>query len=114
MIVTGGALRPSDGGLVGPFTNQTIRQFKFDYAIIGCSALGEEGELFDFDDQEVEASRIILQSARTSVLVADGSKFCAQRRSRLLMYRQLIISSPTLTLISVCGRCWKHQRQLCI
>ena len=75
VIVTGGALRPSDGGLVGPFTNQTIRQFKFDYAIIGCSALGEEGELFDFDDQEVEASRIILQSARTSVLVADGSKF---------------------------------------
>ena len=75
MIVTGGALRPSDGGLVGPFTNQTIRQFKFDYAIVGCSALGEEGELFDFDDQEVEASRIILQSARTSILVADSSKF---------------------------------------
>ena len=75
MIVTGGALRHSDGGLVGPFTNQTIRQFKFDYAIVGCSALGAEGELFDFDDQEVEASRTILQSARTSILVADGSKF---------------------------------------
>ena len=43
-----------------------------------------------------------------------GQNFCAQRRSRLLMYRQLIISSPTLTLISVCGTCWKHQRQLCI
>ena len=75
VIVTGGTLRSSDGGMVGPFTNQTIRQFKFDYAIVGCSALGSRGELFDFDDQEVEASRLILQSARTSVLVADCSKF---------------------------------------
>jgi len=75
VVVTGGTLRASDGGLVGPFTNQMIRQFKFDYAIVGCSALGFGGELFDFDAQEVEASRLILESARTSVLVADNSKF---------------------------------------
>jgi len=75
VVVTGGTLRSSDGGLVGPFTNQMIRQFKFDYAIVGCSALGSGGELFDFDAQEVEASRLILESARTSVLVADNSKF---------------------------------------
>lgn len=75
VILTGGSVRRSDGGLVGPFANQTIRQFNFDYAIVGCSALGSKGELFDFDSQEVEASRIILGCARTRILVADRSKY---------------------------------------
>ena len=43
IILAGGAIRRSDGGVVGPLTQQTIRQFKFDVAVIGCSGLDEEG-----------------------------------------------------------------------
>jgi DeoR family glycerol-3-phosphate regulon repressor len=53
VIVTGGSLRRSPGGLVGHLASSTIRQFKFDFAVIGCSALDLDGDLFDFDFQEV-------------------------------------------------------------
>lgn len=75
VVVTGGALRRSDGGLIGDLTTTTIRQFKFDLAVIGCSALDEEGDLLDFDMQEVGVTRTILQQSRRTFLVADHSKF---------------------------------------
>ncbi|QFU09538.1 Glycerol-3-phosphate regulon repressor [Rhodobacteraceae bacterium THAF1] len=75
VVVTGGALRRSDGGLVGDVATMTIRRFKFDIAVIGCSALDADGDLLDFDMQEVGVTRAIVQHARRVMLVADGSKF---------------------------------------
>ena len=75
VIVAGGTLRRSDGGLVGSLTTQTIRQFKFDLAVIGCSALEHDGDLLDFDIQEVCGSQTIIQQSRKTFLVADHSKF---------------------------------------
>ncbi|WP_333829029.1 DeoR/GlpR family DNA-binding transcription regulator [Pararhodobacter sp.] len=75
VIVTGGTLRRSDGGLIGNLTEAVIRQFKFDLAVIGCSALDAEGDILDYDIEEVGVSRTILGQARKAWLVADHSKF---------------------------------------
>lgn len=75
VIVTGGALRQSDGGLIGDITVAAIRQFKFDIGVIGCSAIDNDGDVLDFDIQEVGVSRAILERARHSMLIADHSKF---------------------------------------
>lgn len=75
IIVAGGSLRRSDGGLVGNLTMRTIEQFKFDYAVIGCSALDEDGDILDFDIQEVGVSQTIIRQARQTYLVSDHSKF---------------------------------------
>ena len=75
IIVSGGTLRRSDGGLVGDLATQMIEQFKVDIAIIGASALDEEGDLLDFDLQEVRVSKSIIRHARTVFLVTDHSKF---------------------------------------
>ncbi|NBN65178.1 DeoR family transcriptional regulator [Microvirga tunisiensis] len=75
VIVAGGALRRTDGGLVGNLTTRTIEQFKFDFAVIGCSALDEDGDLLDFDIQEVGVSQTIIRQARKTFLVSDHSKF---------------------------------------
>ncbi|MER0237997.1 DeoR/GlpR family DNA-binding transcription regulator [Fulvimarina sp. MAC8] len=75
VIVAGGTLRRSDGGIVGSMTNRMVEQFKFDFAIIGCSALDEDGDILDFDVQEVGVSQAALQRARNVILVADASKF---------------------------------------
>lgn len=83
IIVTGGTLRRSDGGLVGSLTTQTIRQFKFDYAVIGCSALDEDGDLLDFDIHEVNVSQTIIAQARQTFLVADHSKFHRRAPARI-------------------------------
>ena len=75
VIVTGGTLRRSDGGLIGDLATQTIQQFKFDLAIVGCSALDQDGDMLDFDIQEVNVSKSIIRQARRTYLVADHSKF---------------------------------------
>jgi DeoR family glycerol-3-phosphate regulon repressor len=75
VVVTGGNLRRSDGGLVGDLAKQTIGHFRFDYAVIGCSALHENGEILDFDFQEVGVSKEIISRSETVFLAADASKF---------------------------------------
>lgn len=74
IMVAGGALRRSDGGLVGELTTQFFEQFKVDYAVIGSSALDHDGDLLDFDLAEVRVSRSILRQARHAFLVTDHSK----------------------------------------
>ena len=89
VIVTGGTLRRSDGGLVGHLASNTIRQFKFDFAVIGCSALDQEGDLLDFDFQEVAVSQTILAQSRRSFLVADHSKFLRSAPARIVSLAQI-------------------------
>lgn len=75
IVLTGGTLRPSDGGLVGDMAAATLDSFKFDLAVIGCSGIDPDGELLDFDLQEVIVSQRALARARSSIVLADGSKF---------------------------------------
>lgn len=83
IIVTGGQLRRADGGLVGNLAANTIRQFKFDLAVIGCSALDREGDLLDFDIQEVAVSQTILRQSRKTFLVSDHTKFARSAPARI-------------------------------
>ncbi len=75
IVVAGGALRRADNGLVGNLTARTIENFKFDYAILGCSAMDDDGDLLDFDIQEVVVGQTLLNRSREVFLVADTSKF---------------------------------------
>jgi DeoR family transcriptional regulator, glycerol-3-phosphate regulon repressor len=75
VIVAGGIVRKSDGGIVGAAAVDLIRQFKVDFAIIGTSAIDGDGCLLDFDYREVLVARAILENARTRILVADAMKF---------------------------------------
>jgi len=75
IILTGGVLRRSDGGLVGMLTAEMVKQFKFDFSVLSCSAVDEDGDLLDFDDQEVLVSRSAIQRSRQVLIVADHDKF---------------------------------------
>lgn len=74
VIVAGGVLRRGDGGIVGEVTVEFIGQFKVDFAIIGTSAIDEDGALLDYDYREVRVSQAIIQNARHVILVADSTK----------------------------------------
>ena len=74
VIVAGGVLRHTDGGIVGEQTVDFIRQFKVDFAIIGTSAIDPDGSLFDYDYREVKVAKAIIDCARQSILVADSIK----------------------------------------
>jgi len=83
VVVAGGVLRRSDGGLVGELTTHVFEQFKVDIAVIGCSALDAEGDILDFDLAEVRVSKAILRQARRAFLVADASKLGRPAPARL-------------------------------
>ena len=75
VIVVGGIVRKSDGGIVGETAIDAIRQFKVDHAVMGVSAIDEEGALLDFDYREVRAAQAIISNSRSVILVADNMKF---------------------------------------
>lgn len=89
VVVTGGHLRRSDGGLIGKLAEETIGKFKFDLAVIGCSALDLDGDFLDFDIQEVSVSQAILRQSRSTFLVADHSKFLRNAPARIASLSEL-------------------------
>ncbi len=74
VIIAGGVVRASDGGIVGEAAVDFIKQFKVDYAVIGASAIDEEGALLDYDFREVKVAQAILENADHVILVSDATK----------------------------------------
>ncbi|MFB2594611.1 DeoR/GlpR family DNA-binding transcription regulator [Paracoccus sp. p4-l81] len=83
VIVAGGSLRRSDGGLVGEMAAEFIAQFKVDFGVIGTSALDADGDLLDFDVSEVRVSQVILRQSRARLLVADAAKLARRAPVRI-------------------------------
>jgi len=74
VVVAGGVVRTSDGGIVGEAAADFIRQFKVDYAVIGTSAIDLTGALLDYDFREVKVAQAIMENARHVILLADSTK----------------------------------------
>lgn len=75
IILAGGVLRRADGGIVGGMTVEMVKQFKFDYSVLGCSAIDADGDLLDFDGQEVMVSSTAIKRSRKVMVAADHLKF---------------------------------------
>ena len=82
-FLAGGAVRQSDGAIVGEATVEFISRYKVDFAVIGASALDPDGAVMDHDAREVSVARAILKNARQKVLVCDGSKFARSAPVRI-------------------------------
>jgi DeoR family glycerol-3-phosphate regulon repressor len=89
VVIAGGIVRPSDGGIVGEAAADFFSQFKVDYAVIGASALDEDGALLDYDYREVKVAQSIIANARHVILVADQSKFARSAPVRIASIDQV-------------------------
>lgn len=106
LIIAGGVVRPSDGGIVGEATADFFRQFKVDFAVIGASALDADGSVLDYDLREVRVAQAILANARQSILVADAMKFARSAPMRIAPIGEIDIfvtdQPPPRGFTSVC------------
>jgi DeoR family glycerol-3-phosphate regulon repressor len=75
VVIAGGVVRRSDGGVIGEQAVDFIGQFKVDCAVIGASAIDSDGALLDYDYREVRVAQAIISNARQVVLVCDSTKF---------------------------------------
>lgn len=83
VIIAGGVVRPSDGGIVGEAAVDFIKNFKVDYAVIGSSAIDTDGSLLDYDFREVKVAQAIIENARHVILVADSTKLARNAPVRI-------------------------------
>ena len=61
--------------LVGPHTDEMIRSYHVEKAVISCKGLSLEDGITDSDEQDVSSKRMMLQASKERILVADSSKF---------------------------------------
>jgi DeoR family glycerol-3-phosphate regulon repressor len=110
VIITGGSVRPTDGGIVGATTVDLIRQFRVDTAVIGISAIDADGTLLDFDTREVHVSRAIIDNARRVILVTDSSKFSRSAPARLATLADIdILGTDHLPSPAIAALCRTHE-----
>ena len=106
VILSGGLLRRSDGGIVGEQAVDFIKQFKVDYAVIGVSAIDDDGALLDFDYREVRAAQAIIENARTVILVSDAMKFSRSAPVRIGHMSQIDVfvtdEKPPESIVDIC------------
>jgi DeoR family glycerol-3-phosphate regulon repressor len=106
VMVTGGTVRQADGGIVGATAVGLIEQFRVDTAVIGTSAIDQDGTLLDFDIREVQVSRAIIEHARKVVLVADASKFARSAPVRIAHLGEIDVfitdRVPSRTIAEMC------------
>lgn len=97
LIIAGGQVRRSDGGIVGVAAVDFINQFKVDYAVIGVSAIDEDGSLLDYDFSEVRVAQAIIKNSRHVILVADTMKLARNapiRIDHISQINTIVINEP--------------------
>ncbi len=106
VIVAGGAVRRQDAAVVGSAAIDFINQFKVDVAIIGASAIDEDGTLLDYDYREVRVARAIIERARRIVLVADKIKLARSAPVRIAHLSEMDVfvtdELPSPRLVDLC------------
>lgn len=109
LLLAGGHLRHRDRGLVGGFAAGLVRQFRFDLAVLGCSAIDPDGDLLDFDAQEILVAREALARARQAVVVADHSKLARKAPIAICPLRSvatLVTDAPLPEPLATRARGW--------
>lgn len=109
VFLLGGTVRQSDGGILGAQAVSLIAQFRVDLAIIGTSAIDDDGTLLDFDIREVQAARAIIEHARKVVLVADSSKFARSAPVRVAHLSEIdMFVTDRLSSPAMAELCQRH------
>lgn len=76
VILMGGTVRRNDPDLSGALTEENLRRFRSDVAILGADAAGKEG-LFTADMTTARTAQAMMAGSRRRVVVIDSTKFAA-------------------------------------
>ncbi|WP_066706159.1 DeoR/GlpR family DNA-binding transcription regulator [Celeribacter ethanolicus] len=72
--MAGGSVRMRDLDLIGAAALEFFAKYRVDYAVFSCGGLSPEGEVMDYNSDEVAARKAIAGCARSSILVVDSEK----------------------------------------
>jgi DeoR/GlpR family transcriptional regulator of sugar metabolism len=75
VMITGGAVRKTNGGLTGEAALEFVGRFLCDYTIMSVGAVAPDGTLLDFDVGETAVARAMIANSRYLLLAVDHTKF---------------------------------------
>ncbi|MEC5320465.1 DeoR/GlpR family DNA-binding transcription regulator [Brenneria populi subsp. brevivirga] len=75
LIVAGGQVRKRDLDIIGGDALAFFSRYRVAIGVVSVGGVGEAGELYDFNDDEVKARHALLAGAAVKVLVVDSTKF---------------------------------------
>jgi len=70
----GGELQPQNQATLGRESTQMLSSYFADLAVVGAGAISSQGQLMDYSREEAELHGLMLQSAKTAIVVADRQK----------------------------------------
>ncbi len=77
VVLSGGRFRKVTGTFVGYFSNKLLREVRVNKAFIGTNGINDEN-ITTANEEEGNASRIILDNAKEKFILADSTKFGTQ------------------------------------
>jgi DeoR family transcriptional regulator of aga operon len=83
VMLTGGVLRKSSFSLVGPLAEEAIQQITADLLFLAVDGFELDYGLTTPNLQEAKVNRMMIESARRTVVVCDSSKFGRRSLSRI-------------------------------
>ena len=73
--MAGGSVRLRDLDVISPISRDFFDGFRMEYAIFSCGGVAKNGEVLDYNSDEVSARASVAHCAKTKVLVVDSAKF---------------------------------------
>lgn len=74
LIVSGGIVRDGELSMTGQSAIDHFRKMRVDIAFLGVSGVSDTAGLTDFNLEDAELKRVLVESARKVVVMADSSK----------------------------------------
>ena len=75
LILTGGIIRPRELSMIGPIPEQVYRDIHVDKAFIGIGGISLQDGFTEYNVEDTQIKKILINSAREKIVVVDGSKF---------------------------------------
>ena len=95
IILTGGRLKPDSLALVGDQTQQMLRRYHVDTAVMSCKGIDLEAGVTDSSEFHAQTKQSMLRCAKKKILILDSSKIDKVSSSTSPRSTPSTSSSPT-------------------
>lgn len=101
LILPGGEIKSSTTAVMGGMTLQVLKNFRFDLALLSCSAVDTEGS-YELSPEAVAIKRTAIENSKRSILIFDNTKTNTNsiyRTAPLSAYQTLITDADDAALV---------------
>lgn len=74
VFLVGGIYNSENHETYGPLAITQLQQFKMDYAFVGCGAIKANSGIMDFNTDEAEVAKAMIEQSKQVAVLADNSK----------------------------------------